>query len=413
MPNQMKFAVISDLHIGSQARAEDFCTKHEIKEKEKKYIEKDYLNQFKKLVEDKNIRAEYLLVSGDISSVADMRQFGLGSELVCQIAQFLSVSEDKIFFVPGNHDVDWGVLSAGGDPKLRESQRYDPLSQKGTIFYKRNTIANGNLLCEPYFGSWENDDVCVVAYNSSWNDRPDSDIHCGEISRDHVALISDHIEILENTNDKLKVFLVHHHPLPYSNPISEHDFSAMQNSDLLLNVLSKYKFDLLVHGHKHNPKFTVHRFNDGAPLVILGAGSFSVALGTEWTEHVHNQFHLIDVHGRQANNFIRGRVFSWAYTCSQGWKKSNLKTGIEHERSFGAYYFADEIKSKVAAKVKQEINNKGWVKWRELLTVDDEYQYLPVQIVEQVINELSKELGLTCHRQEDINEYILLNGVDE
>lgn len=412
MTNNIKIAVISDLHIGAQARSEDFCTKHEVKARKKPYSEKDYLGQFKKLVDTKELTAEYLFVSGDISSVADKREFELGSKVVCEIAELLTVKQENIFFVPGNHDVDWGVLKAGGDPDLRDSQRYDPLKLGSTIFDDLNKRASGDLLSDPYFCSWNNEDICVVAYNSAWNDRPESVVHCGEISREHIDQIGEHIEKLEGIDGKLKVFLVHHHPLPYSNPISEHDFSAMQNSDILLDVLSRNKFDLLVHGHKHNPKFRIQMFEEGAPLIILGAGSFSVALGTEWTEHVHNQFHLIDVHGRQKNNFIKGRVVSWAYTCVQGWNESSVKTGIEHERSFGSYLVADDIKAKVVSTIKREIKKKGWIKWSELWEVDSEYRYLSVQLVMRIIKELSEEMGLEYHRHEDVNKYMLFKGAE-
>ena len=131
--NPLIIAVMSDLHIGKNARSSDLCPKHHTS----RGIDKDYRNRFKAFVKQNSIKADYLIVPGDITDQADPDQMSLASEVLIEFAKALHLTRKKIIFAPGNHDVDWSVLKASADKTgFRKKQRYAPLKHSDWIFEK-------------------------------------------------------------------------------------------------------------------------------------------------------------------------------------------------------------------------------------------------------------------------------------
>ena len=100
-------AVISDLHVGSGSRATDFS----LPGSSVSSID-NYLDRYKSFVSSNNIKANYLLVPGDITNRAGVLEFELASRRIVEIAECLGVPESKILFCPGNHDIDWETIKA-------------------------------------------------------------------------------------------------------------------------------------------------------------------------------------------------------------------------------------------------------------------------------------------------------------
>lgn len=144
-------AVISDLHIGSGAKSKDFSlagTDAAID---------DYLTEFRNFVATEDIKADYLLVPGDITNSACKPEFELASERISQIANCLHVPESKILFCPGNHDVDWATIKAldglnHTDSQIIKSKYFNFLD--GGVFNRNLAAAKGRFDESPYLVSW-------------------------------------------------------------------------------------------------------------------------------------------------------------------------------------------------------------------------------------------------------------------
>ncbi len=359
------------------------------------------------------IGADYLFIPGDISDSAQPDEFILASEVISEISNFLQVPLDKIVSVPGNHDVDWTVTTnyPHDQSGFRRAQRYQPLQQNECIF--RQIMANGvgNLLEFPYFTIWEFDDLLVVGYNSSWQDSPEIPTHHGEISSGSLDEIQSNLDKIDTSHTRLKIFLVHHHPVQYSDPIpNEPDFSAMTNAENLLTLLRTKQFDMLIHGHKHSPRFQSLSIDSGFPLAILCAGSFSRQLDTRWSGHVNNQFHLIHVDERDdATKCIAGYVDSWTYLSGSSWMSSQPQNGIIHRAPFGTYVQPNQLASTLRPIIEQELNAKEFVSWDDLISVIPYLAYLPTERTVEVLDNLASELGYHRHGTPP-DKVILLKG---
>jgi len=287
---RLTLAVISDLHIGHSARSKDLSPHADAKQ-----IDEKYLSTFIDFVRKEHIKADYLIIPGDITGRAIPEEFKLASETIVNIAAAMGVPDEKILFVPGNHDKDWNALPPGevDTTGVRSAQMYAPLKHQDWIFERILRRSPYYMLSDPCMAIWDFDDLVVVGYNSAQHDNGNTPIHHGLVTNDSLAWLDAELQTRDLGAEKVKVFLVHHHPLQYSDHIPDvADFSVMTNAENLLKLLCKFKFDLVVHGHKHMPHFNTQMININLPLAILGAGSFSSQLDVSYNGHTSNQFHL-------------------------------------------------------------------------------------------------------------------------
>ena len=98
----MKIVVLSDLHTGTASIAQDFTLGDSTNG-----VKLGYLDDFKAVVEKENIKADYLIVPGDITHRAEHLEFELAASNIQKCAEILNVPAENIFFVPGNHDSHW------------------------------------------------------------------------------------------------------------------------------------------------------------------------------------------------------------------------------------------------------------------------------------------------------------------
>lgn len=350
----MKIAVISDMHIGPSTKAQDFCPRKLLKNNPDRFdgLVEGFVKDFYTFIEESDIRADYLLVCGDITDDAHPEEVKIASEFLKKARDHLHVPEQHMFFVPGNHDADWTFFDENDSTGIKWAQRYVAFNYPQFVFNDVNNLegSEGCLFENNYFKLWRNEDLVVLGYNSSSTDTKDAKVHCGEIVQKHLVEIDTVLKAHNLKDDhRVKVCVVHHHlrnfPLPKP---SNRDYSIAVNAEGLLELMGKYKFDFLVHGHRHHSYFSSHSH----PVPILAAGSFSVSLGTELEGLSSNQFHLIEME-KTENDKVVGVVKSWSHNAL-GWSKSEECKStrcLGHLRPFG-YTLSD---SEVARKFKESI----------------------------------------------------------
>lgn len=395
MPN-LKLAVISDLHIGHNVRSKDLCPHADGKQTDEKY-----LSRFFQFIQSNNIQADYLIIPGDVTGKAHPEEFRLASETIIQIGSALGVSEEKILFAPGNHDKDWNALPPGevDTTGVRAAQMYAPLKHDAWLFERILRRSPHYMLSDLCLAIWEFDNLIVVGYNSSRHDDRNAEIHHGLVTSESLEWLRNQLPAIDLGKQRTKVFLVHHHPIQYSDHIPDTpDFSVMANAENLLNLLGEFKFDLLLHGHKHMPHFNTHTINLNFPLVILGAGSFSCQLEMSYNGHVSNQFHLMEIEGRDdETECICGLLKSWSFLSGHGWKPSEKHDGILHQVGFGTYTTLPVLKKDLTPKIQTVLEHFGYMKWSDLASKDNKLGYLPPEYVIRLLQEIGKELGAECH----------------
>ncbi|MCK4417785.1 MAG: metallophosphoesterase [Candidatus Latescibacteria bacterium] len=390
----MTLAVVSDLHIGNKARAKDLCPYEE-----SEAIEKTYRETFLEFINQQDIRADYLLIPGDVTDGAQPDEVKLASEVISEIAKALNVPLERIVFVPGNHDVDWKALKLKDATGFRHSQRYAPLRDDQWIFEQIMSRGQNHICEKPYFSLWKDGNLLVEGYNSSWDDDPKLALHRGSVNQKHLLILEKELSTISSSSSQVRILLVHHHPVQYSNPIpNDPDFSIMVNAENLLGLLQKYHFDLLIHGHKHNPRFKIYMVDSGFPIAILCSGSFSAVLDPRWSGLVNNQFHMVRIFGRdEESQCVYGEVESWTYVCGHGWRPSESHNGIEHKYPFGTYVLPENLKSTLHLFLKKEFENGQNVEWSAIVSRFPHFQHLPHNLLMGTLDNLASEMGFIRH----------------
>lgn len=405
-----QIAVVSDIHIGNGSRSKDLCPYDN-----DDLIESNFIENFKNFVSDNLIHPDFLIIPGDITHTAQPNEFELASRVISEIGESLNVPPERIVFVPGNHDVDWSVITndPGDQTGFRHDQRYAPLRNENWIFETIMQNGTRHILDNPHFSIWELDDVLIVGYNSSWNNRPETIPNYGSISEEAIQELTQELSQIEELGTKLKIFLVHHHPIQYSEPFPDFpDFSIMQNSENLLRLLRDNRFDLFIHGHKHYPNINIHTINDGYPLVVLASGSFSARLDIRLDWRINNHFHLINIEGRdETTSSIYGDIQNWRYSYVQGWVECSADSGLFPRFPFGRHFHPVILESSLQNIIEGRLIDRNYIRWPEIYTNNPEYEHVHPELILHVLRNLSERVGFTIHG-DLIDDIILLKGGD-
>ena len=366
----MKVAVLSDMHIGMGAKAQDLCPLCLVdKENKVKFIgkQKDYLDRFLTFLENENLKADYLLIPGDMTESAHPEEVSLASKALIKIREKLEVPEANMIYVPGNHDVDWDILDSRDSTRTRWRHRYMALNESQFVFDSINKrgIASGDLLQNNYFNVWEYKDFIVLGYNSASTDKKGEKVHHGDIVINHVNAMAKVLKTMNLSNDRrIKVCLVHHHLRNYPLPTPvDYDPSTANNGECLIDLLLEYNFDFIIHGHRH------HSFLDTRKdIPILCAGSFSATIESCWEGLVFNQFHLVDMTKDACQSTMaRGHVYSWLNTAA-GWRKSYvLPDGciLGPQSPFGVSLKRHrEVSEKLKIYISQNLGSHDVISWK-------------------------------------------------
>ncbi len=404
MPD-VRLAVISDLHVGLAARSKDLCPQASVPAGKARWrfdnkAEEAYRRQFVDFVnnEQEPIVADYLILPGDVTNKAHPEEVKLASDFIREAATALKIPDGNIVFVPGNHDVDWSVYDANDKTGVRWGQRYAPLDHQQFCFNEILARGDGDALAHPHFLVWDFADLVVVGYNSCSHDSPvpKADMHHGFADPAHMAELRTYLKNLGEPDERPRLFLVHHHPLDFSNPIPRvPDFSLMTNAEQLLAIAHEFSFDILIHGHRHHPRFETHSTQTYPHLPILCAGSFSVELDTQWAGTIDNQFHLVTVKGRAgAEDRIVGTVTSWSNNRARGWIPSDQSTsGIHHEIPFGSYLMPGELDARLIPFIEQWLNTHDHILWRDIVEAFPDLDHLPLDSAIAAFNRAANRLG--------------------
>jgi 3',5'-cyclic AMP phosphodiesterase CpdA len=392
---QINIAVISDLHLGENGRIIDTgaAPGHS--------SGKSLLSDFLEWCTRHTPTVDFLIIPGDLTTLARPREFDQACRVVEAIAAALRLSEEKVIFVPGNHDVDWAVINADpGDPTgFRRKQRYEPLSNPEWLFGRRLLADHKGLLDSPFTYCYQTRQLLVVGYNSSWHDDPSMSMHHGLIDSMHLNKMQDDLSRIPYDPKQLRVFVVHHHLMQYSDPIpGEPDFSAMTNAGNLLSLLRSNRFDLVINGHKHSPHFETFVIDSSWPITILTAGSFAAKLDTRWSGIVNNMFHLLEIQTRDpVNHSIAGRLRTWAYLAGKGWIPSGEHNGIRHDLAFGANLTRHALKETLTPIIEHGFESRDYLTWEYLCNKFPSLEHVAPPTASLALGDLEAELSFYIH----------------
>ncbi|MDW6003302.1 metallophosphoesterase family protein [Vibrio mangrovi] len=391
----MKLLILSDLHVGSKARAQDFSTSPDDMACRNT---PDFFKDFSELIKKESIDVTHILIAGDITQTAAYNEFELAAKNIEAIADLLQVGKECIYFIPGNHDSNWNdeksSIENNEPTELTIKKKYTNLEQNKFFANLLGNAVFQDMYSSPYGSIWNSEEIVIVGINSSVRDGTTSDVHHGSIEPNDLNKINGELDKLD-TKNKVKVLLTHHHPKNYTDrTFQDSDFSIMQNADAFLRFATTNEFDVIVHGHKHIPRFDIHSDALNYPVVALSAGSFSASL-KDYHNGVANFFHIIEVEGKcDKNDNILGKVTTWAYFDNNKWISANKERDyISHEEFFGDIRNRKVLKKELKHDIETQIETTNVFRWQTLLNKKPELKYCNLGLREIVITELCEEEG--------------------
>ena len=247
MAKRIKIGVISDLHCTYSKEYESQDTilfSNTLKFGNRK----NQVLVLLRLIKEYNLTCDYLLCPGDITNKMDVQGLISGYGYLREVQSALHARQ--LICTPGNHDVDFCRENIPLFPNACDSLKHLDIDN-----YPLSDKKLSDLLLNKGACVYMDDEIAILCVNSVTNftDRESSKI----ISLPETML--QHIEeILKEIPDniRVRVALTHHHPIQYTdlNFRKYDDKDVIQNGDQLIELINKYHFGLLVHGHKHKAK---------------------------------------------------------------------------------------------------------------------------------------------------------------
>lgn len=312
-------------------------------------------------VSTKNIRADYLVVAGDICDKANGDALRFAWSELQQLR--LALGADALLATAGNHDLD---------SRFRRHP-YDP---RAVLLDLLPVFPVGDRLARAEFWGYGVSDVrfagvrFVVVNSCAFHGGAEEEIDHGRISEYALKRLREIVtnEPVAPTN----VLLCHHHPYPIPGNLYGED-DRMINGESLLDILDRSQLPwLVIHEHRHSARL-LYAGGSGNSPVVLAAGSASVVLSPELLETTRNQAHLITVRDASTGGSLRGVVDTWNYVPRVGWESPAADGGLPPRSGFGLRGDLSGLVSEISAAVR---SNDGPLAWDQLVTNVPDLQYV-------------------------------------
>lgn len=259
-------------------------------------------------MKDNGIKPNFVVVSGDLTSSADLKEFVLADKFLSLVRKrIVPQRKDRVIVAPGNHDICWEEgdeeqidIPPGGNDNYRwfvkgwYGLQREPESTWALHSFDHESKGEEML---PFSVAFAVFDSCTLEAKGPTAGIGYVGSQIQKMRRKIRDTIPDHIPCL-------RVAVVHHHLLPVAGleamPRHGKKFSLLRDASTLLNSLLDQEFHLVLHGHQHTSfyamekRLTDEKDFDGPGLLVIGAGSAGVVLD-EMGDIRRHQYNVIDV----------------------------------------------------------------------------------------------------------------------
>lgn len=344
-PARLRLAVISDLHIH-----------HDVKTyaDNSNYVQNMPSNDYRinpvvalnELIDRRQLTADYLVCCGDITDKAHPGALAHGWDVLGEIADRLKAK--TVLGSAGNHDVDSRFSYSKYDAKgnAMRLQPDFPVADRALAnqYWSRHycIIRGANyqivlLNSAAYHG--EGAAFPITRRDSDTHERTAStakpEYFHGRVSDETIASLE---QDLAGHNYPVNILVCHHHPTRID-AVPDDDYSAMENGEALVALLSepgRGKW-VIIHGHRHVA--VVQRPGGSAPNagpLAFCAGSFGKVLPAGWPSQ--NQFYTLDIltDPNSVGQSLACEFNAWTWIRNgSGWQPSRFDEKLPGRGGFG------------------------------------------------------------------------------
>lgn len=361
----LKIAVISDLHchnksLNGNTQDSYFLTDTIVPDNQNPLIAfREFIKENKD--EGNELKVDVLIMPGDLTNKCDKEGFSKGWEITKEIGQLLNAK----IIIPtiGNHDVDSRKIHSS-DPFL--------LGKKISSDFPFQTVEMNEEFWKFGFIFLEDDDFRILVINSAHSHVTKEQAEHGFIDQKTLNLLEKRLEKLDEAKKKYNVAICHHHPIPHErHHLGTHDL--IENGTELVDLLGRFDFQLVIHGHKHDPLVRYAPGGANSP-VVFSAGSFS-AFKNLLLQGAYNTFHIVTLeHELKKDCANHGKIETWFFTPSKGWDSKVKNEYIEPKVGFGCRTAIRNLATEIQTWFMR--GSKDNYEWKEFITHFEMIEYL-------------------------------------
>lgn len=387
----LKIAIISDLHChlssnNANSRNESYLIVGAKRSPKLRHPVQALIE----LINQEQLEADTLLCPGDLTDKSC--QQGLSQAITHLIEIRDKLKCKNLFCTLGNHDID--------SRKLYSNNPFDIPKDIHPEYPFNNSEQLKQYWADGFIIIKDIQDIMYLIINTVAQHYDDVSAKRGIFSASQLENLGKQLSSynLEN-GDQIRIALMHHHPILHSYLDYSPD-DVLANGDQLMELLSKHKFNLLIHGHRHQPRWQRHISNDNGMLVIA-SGSFSAML-YDIASTTRNLFHIISL--KVESSIFSGKIESWEYNHGFGWSKASRKSArLPFENRFR------DIFTKVEPlKLKEFLENNQTMKVdaNSIYTAFPDLQYYLPDEIDSISKDLEEnyEVGFTLDQYGQIYE---------
>ena len=323
----MRIALLSDIHFGLFSRSAEFSVPGESIEDESKgghSLEED----LKKLLKSNGV--EYIFVAGDLTSIGSPQEFFYCEKKILEIADYIGIPIENIIYTVGNHDIDWKIsdlVDVTTSEKTLTSvkelteEHYQFIAANAASLNLQNLIRTKDGIV-PSSGVYDTNDFIVFILNSSLKCSHKQKIPHGKLTTNQLdwfeSKASEYV-----SDERIKIVLMHHHPMNYPYHIPSFDVSMIEEGSELITIAGKYGIDLILHGHRHHPT-ALTRIEDTwiHPIAFVCAGSVSVNAKHRDNGEIPNTVHILQI-DKEERDIV---LFNYKFSSAEGWSPIDKRT---------------------------------------------------------------------------------------
>jgi len=265
---------ISDLHISDQSEKFGRANKSTYLKIETGYNNSSFISQFTDYLKKIPNKRKVLILTGDISNIAEKTEFDEAVKIISQLITDLNISKDDILIIPGDHDIHRDSIKN----KLRESDgatKEDLTIVKQAYFsdfyktIKGSEFKNETLI----FDNIEIDDIMLLGINSN---------SIVEQNGGHGFLPIEKFEAeLKNyreTHATKELILCLHHNLEGEHEDTHFGQWNKENKKDLVAIFDRYNIKCILNGNEHTPN---SKYISGTEIIVSDSGSLSSLSGID------------------------------------------------------------------------------------------------------------------------------------
>lgn len=232
-------------------------------------------------ITEERLTPDLSLVSGDVAFSGAAAEYALARDFLEQLRAVTKLPKERLFVVPGNHDVDRNVISRGAQAICDSLTDRDSANavlaapaERRLVFARFEGYA---AFVNDYFGGhFSFDDehhsyvhtldlagqqVAIMGLNSAWLCASDDDKAKGLLIGERQARAA--LDAAREAGATLKIALLHH-PFDWLREFDQNDSAAL--------LLDSCHF--ILHGHLHQTAMTQLTSPDSGAMIIGGGASY-------------------------------------------------------------------------------------------------------------------------------------------